>query len=129
MATLLQASFAERSANLIPSSRGQRLNERNVMQRFAAQASGGSSVGLSAQADASAKSIERLSSRQRDVLLQMMAGALNKQIAYRLGISERTVKMHRMLMLRSLGVTTSAEAVRIGTEACFASVRTTTQPR
>ena len=60
-----------------------------------------------------------LSPRQREVLEQMAAGKLNKQIAYELGISERTVKMHRASVLTSLGVRTSADAIRMAIEAGY----------
>jgi DNA-binding NarL/FixJ family response regulator len=42
---------------------------------------------------------------------------LNKQIAHHLGIAEKTVKMHRALLLDRLGIATSAEAIRIAVEA------------
>lgn len=87
---------------------------------FRSQALGREIAGWSARAVCSASLVVRLSSRQRQVLLEMMAGFLNKQIAYRLGIAEKTVKMHRCNLLNRLGVASSAEAVRIGTEACFA---------
>jgi DNA-binding NarL/FixJ family response regulator len=49
----------------------------------------------------------------------MAAGKLNKQIAYDLGLTERTIKMHRAAMLRALGVRTGAEAIRIAIEAGY----------
>ena len=58
-----------------------------------------------------------LTPRQRQILKQMAQGLLNKQIAYGLGLSERTIKMHRSAMFRSLGVRTSAEAIRLAVEA------------
>jgi PAS domain S-box-containing protein len=58
-----------------------------------------------------------LPARQREVLQGVAAGLLNKQIAYRLGIAEKTVKMHRALLLERLGVGTTAEAIRIAVEA------------
>ncbi|QIL02322.1 PAS domain-containing protein [Sphingomonas sinipercae] len=61
--------------------------------------------------------IGQLSPRQREVLELMSSGLLNKQIAGDLGLSEKTVKMHRALMFRRLGVTTTAEAVRTAVEA------------
>lgn len=61
--------------------------------------------------------LDQLSSRQREVLVQMAAGRMNKQIAYELGISERTVKMHRAALLKALGCRTAAEAIRIAVEA------------
>ncbi len=61
--------------------------------------------------------VETLSPRQNQVLMGMAAGKLNKQIAYELGLTERTVKMHRAAMLRTLGVRTGAEAIRLAIEA------------
>lgn len=55
--------------------------------------------------------------RQREVLQCMARGLLNKQTAWELKISEKTVKMHRALLLNRLGVATSAEAIRIAVEA------------
>jgi PAS domain S-box-containing protein len=61
--------------------------------------------------------IADLSPRQREILSLVARGLLNKQIAYQLGISEKTVKMHRALMLERLGVATTAEAIRTAVEA------------
>ena len=47
----------------------------------------------------------------------MARGYRNKQIAWRLSISEKTVKMHRGLMLEKLGLATSADAIRLAIEA------------
>ena len=55
--------------------------------------------------------------RQRQVLRAMAEGQSNKQIAWQLKISERTVKMHRALLIERLGVASSAEAIRIAVEA------------
>jgi PAS domain S-box-containing protein len=63
------------------------------------------------------ESVKSLSPRQLDVLKEMAKGQLNKQIAYSLGLSEKTVKMHRALLLERLGVATSADAIRIAVEA------------
>ena len=61
--------------------------------------------------------ISELPPRQKEVLERMARGLLNKQIAWELKISEKTVKMHRALLLERLGVTTSAEAIRLAVEA------------
>lgn len=61
--------------------------------------------------------INELPERQRQVLEGMAAGLLNKQIAYNLGIAEKTVKMHRALLLERLGAVTTAEAIRMAVEA------------
>ncbi len=61
--------------------------------------------------------VAALPPRQREVLEHLAQGLLNKQIAWELKISEKTVKMHRALMLDRLGVSTTAEAIRIAVEA------------
>jgi FixJ family two-component response regulator len=61
--------------------------------------------------------VKALSPRQREVLEQMATGHLNKQIAYTLGLSEQTVKMHRALLMTRLGAATTADAIRIAVEA------------
>jgi PAS domain S-box-containing protein len=61
--------------------------------------------------------VTTLSPRQKEVLTQMARGLLNKQIAYELNLSEKTVKMHRSLLMQKLGAPTSADAVRIAVEA------------
>jgi PAS domain S-box-containing protein len=61
--------------------------------------------------------VNALSTRQREVLEQMATGHLNKQIAYTLGVTEQTVKMHRALLMTRLGARTTADAIRIAVEA------------
>ena len=61
-----------------------------------------------------------LTPRQRQVLLHVVQGYRNKQIAAQLGIDEKTVKMHRAALLARLQVATSADAIRIGVEAGLA---------
>lgn len=68
---------------------------------------------------AAQRRVEALSPRQRQVLIQMAAGQLSKQIAHTLGISERTVKMHRAAILDALGVNSSADAIRLAVEAGY----------
>ena len=63
--------------------------------------------------------IQALTPRQREILIEMARGRLNKQIAYDLDLSERTIKMHRAGMIKALGVQTGADAIRIAVEAGF----------
>ena len=63
--------------------------------------------------------VESLTRRQREILLLMAAGKLNKQIAHELDLSERTIKMHRAALFRALGVKTSADAIRLAVEAGY----------
>ena len=53
------------------------------------------------------------------ILLAVLGGQLNKQIAFTLSLSERTIKMHRAALLRALGVETTADAIRLAVEAGF----------
>ena len=63
------------------------------------------------------KRVATLTPRQLQVLRDMSLGYRNKQIAHRLGIDEKTVKMHRASLIRRLGAPTSADAIRIAVEA------------
>ena len=51
-----------------------------------------------------------LSSREMEVLRLMVAGMSNKEIAYRLGISQQTVKNHVTAILDKLGVSDRTQA-------------------
>ena len=51
--------------------------------------------------------------RQGEVFTLMTHGKLNRQIAYELGTSLRTVKAHRQKIMQKLNVHTRAEAVSI----------------
>ena len=62
---------------------------------------------------AARKRVSALSSRERDVLLGILAGGSNKTIAENLGISPRTVEIHRGNMMRKLGAASSGDAVRM----------------
>ncbi|WP_296680792.1 PAS domain-containing protein [Novosphingobium sp.] len=63
--------------------------------------------------------IAGLTRRQQQILEALSKGRLNKQIAWELGLTERTIKMHRAALLRALGVRTVAEAIRIAIEAGY----------
>lgn len=73
--------------------------------------------GMAARRAGASERVAALPLRQRQVLELMAKGLLNKQIAWKLGIAEKTVKMHRALLLERLAVSTSAEAIRIAVEA------------
>jgi two-component system response regulator FixJ len=55
-----------------------------------------------------------LSPREKEVLDGLMAGRPNKLIAYQLGISVRTVEVHRARMMERLGARQLAEVIRLG---------------
>ena len=57
-----------------------------------------------------------LSDREREVFERVATGKMNKAIAYDLGISERTVEVHRSRLMQKLGVESVAQLVRIKIE-------------
>jgi two-component system response regulator FixJ len=69
---------------------------------------------------AAAALIDTLSPRERQVLEALAAGQSNKAIAFDVGISVRTVEVHRARMMERLGVRQFAEAVRLWVLATFA---------
>jgi FixJ family two-component response regulator len=61
--------------------------------------------------------IALLTARERDVFRYVITGMLNKQIAYELGIAEKTVKVHRGRIMEKLAVDSVAELVRLAEKA------------
>ena len=59
------------------------------------------------------KRFDTLTPREHEVMRWVLTGMLNKQIAYELGISEKTVKVHRGEVMKKLNVSSVAELVRI----------------
>jgi RNA polymerase sigma factor (sigma-70 family) len=57
--------------------------------------------------------LETLTPREREVLSLVVAGRLNKQIAYELGISEKTVKVHRARVVEKMHSDSVAELVHM----------------
>jgi FixJ family two-component response regulator len=57
--------------------------------------------------------IATLTPRETEVFALMVRGKLNKQIAFQLGTSERTIKAHRHMVMHKLNVQSFAEAVSI----------------
>jgi FixJ family two-component response regulator len=57
--------------------------------------------------------LSSLTARERQVLDGVVAGLLNKQIAGRLGIVEKTVKVHRARAIAKLGTRSTADLVRM----------------
>jgi DNA-binding NarL/FixJ family response regulator len=55
-----------------------------------------------------------LTARETEVLRMIAEGLANKEIAYRLGISEHTVKFHVSALLGKLGAGSRAEAIGLG---------------
>jgi FixJ family two-component response regulator len=56
---------------------------------------------------------DALTSREREVLTMVVAGMLNKQIGFDLGISEITVKIHRGRVMNKMGAQSLADLVKM----------------
>jgi FixJ family two-component response regulator len=56
---------------------------------------------------------DRLTARERDVLGRIVQGASNKEAGRELGISPRTVEVHRARIMEKLGARNAADLMRI----------------
>jgi FixJ family two-component response regulator len=72
---------------------------------------------LRGELDAINRQIARLTPRECEVLRQVIAGRLNKQIAGDLGTAEKTIKVHRARVMEKMGVRSVAELVRVSQRA------------
>ena len=68
-------------------------------------------VPIRAQVDA-----DRLTPREREVLILLARGLAMKEVAAEMGITPRTVAFHKYRMMDSLGIRSSAELVRFAVE-------------
>lgn len=64
------------------------------------------------RAEAEAR-VATLTPREREVLGAMLAGDSNKIVAYRLGVSPRTVELHRANVMTKLGVRSLSRALQV----------------
>lgn len=81
----------------------------------------GAGKGRAEDIAAAAVLIDTLSPREREVLDALVAGQPNKAIAFSLGISVRTVEIHRSRMMDRLGVRQLGQAVRLSVLASLAN--------
>jgi FixJ family two-component response regulator len=65
-----------------------------------------------AERDAVAERFAALTPREREVLMLVVRGLLNKQIAFELGASEKTIKIHRGRVMQKMRVPSVADLVR-----------------
>jgi DNA-binding CsgD family transcriptional regulator len=56
---------------------------------------------------------ETLTPRERDVFAKLITGASNKEVGRRLGISPRTIEIHRARIFKKLGAKNVADLVRM----------------
>jgi FixJ family two-component response regulator len=66
-----------------------------------------------AELDALKQRLASLTPREREVLAQVVAGRLNKQIAADLGTVEKTIKVHRARIMEKMAVRSLADLVRL----------------
>lgn len=59
------------------------------------------------------KRVETLTPREREVLPLVVSGMLNKQIARKLGIAEKTIKVHRSRVMAKMRAESLADLVRL----------------
>ncbi len=78
-----------------------------------------------AESEARAR-IDRLTTRERQVLERIVLGRLNKQIADDLGISIKTVEAHRSNIMDKLCARSMADLMRVAIRARFTDTRTST---
>jgi DNA-binding NarL/FixJ family response regulator len=70
------------------------------------------SAAVRGEHDAHPSGLDQLTGREREVLLGVVRGRTNKEIAAALGISHRTVETHRESLMRKLQIRTVAELTR-----------------
>ncbi len=69
-------------------------------------------IGDKTELDMARAGYESLSQRERDVLHLIAGGLMNKQIAFELSISQRTVEVHRSRVMEKMRSTTVADLVK-----------------
>jgi FixJ family two-component response regulator len=67
---------------------------------------------------------DMLTPREREIMIQVVQGRLSKQIAYDIGISEVTVKVHRSNMMRKMSVRSLPELGRMADQLKLVSEKT-----
>ncbi len=77
---------------------------------------------------ASEKRLDALTARQREVLAMVVSGYPSKRIAFTLGISQRTVEMHRASIMTKTGSASVPALTQLATLAGFDSTVDTPRP-
>ncbi len=86
--------------------------------------SGAPGAGKGAAVEETAARIALLSRREREVLDQLIIGHQNKMIAYELGISPRTVEIHRSRVMAKMQAKNQSQLVRMALTAGIDPLRT-----
>jgi FixJ family two-component response regulator len=71
--------------------------------------------------------VASLTRRETEVLVRVVTGRLNKQIAGELGTQERTIKVHRARVMRKMGVRTLADLVHLASRIGIGTARPVTE--
>jgi FixJ family two-component response regulator len=71
---------------------------------------------------------DSLTAREREVMATVVEGQLNKQIAYKLGLSEITVKAHRGKVMSKMKARSLADLVRMAACLGISPVQVATEP-
>lgn len=87
--------------------RGETLLKPEIMAKVLALASGRDKTGVKSSATV------ELTDREMEVLTAVARGERSKEVAYQLGISERTVKAHLASIYEKLGVDSRAGAISV----------------
>jgi RNA polymerase sigma factor (sigma-70 family) len=74
--------------------------------------------------DALRQHLASLTPREREVLVHVVAGRLNKQIAADLGTVEKTIKVHRARIMEKMAVRSLADLVRVAERLGVSSANT-----
>ncbi|MFL1461153.1 response regulator transcription factor [Roseococcus sp. DSY-14] len=88
--------------------------ERLLEAVAAALAQGGEAAQRRAEVARAGAQVAGLSPREREVLACLVQGMANKVVAHQLGISPRTVEVHRANLMEKLGAKSLPDLVKIG---------------
>ena len=84
-----------------------RMSKQKLLQRLVAALA--TNEGVQPKRTEICQRLKSLTPREFDVLCYILGGQLNREIAAELGITERTIKVHRGHVMEKLGVQSSAQ--------------------
>ena len=83
------------------------MRKLKLLQRLVAALAG--NEGVQSKRTEILQRLESLSPREVDVLRYVLSGQLNREIAAELGVTEKTIKVHRGRVMKKLGVRSTAQ--------------------